>query len=436
MNRFVLPAIVALGASLLSLPIADAAPMAPALDSDSALNQSDPATERTATGVAALNVNDLDAAEAAFKEATAINQRMPQPLLGLAEVAVRRGSRAEAKNWLYQAIRVAPYDDAARRALALFHITAKDYAAAEEALRETLVANPKNLLAQIDLADLYANSLNQPSEAIVAYRAAIAIDPTHPGAHNGLATALAATGQFTEAEAEYRKAAELAPDVPVPLHLLARLQLGRGQTQSGLASLDAALKIQPDFVPALLDKGDVLLDQGKPEAALELYDQAMAADDKSAAAHYKRGAVLQLQRRDAEAKPEFLKAIALDDKFVAAYAYNNLAWMSVESGLELDQAANWADKAVKLAPDNAAFRDTQGWVYRAQRKLAEAETVLEKAATMQPSVADIQYHLGMVYQDQKKPDQARRAFDAALAIDPKHAPSKAALQKLGDTAKQ
>lgn len=436
MNRFVLPSLVALVASLLTLPISNAAPMAPALDSDSALNQSDPATEHTATGVAALNVNDLDAAQAAFKEATAANPRMPQPLLGLAEVAVRRGSRTEAKNWLDQAIRVAPYDDVARRALALFHITGKDYAAAEEALRETLTVNPRNLLAQIDLADLYANSLNRPSEALIAYRAAVAIDPTHAGAHNGLATMLTATGQFTEAEAEYRKAAELAPDVPVPLHLLARMQLTRGQTQAGLVALDAALKVQPTFVPALLDKGDILLDHGKPEAAIELYDQAVAADDKNAAAHYKRGAVLQLQRRDEEAKSEFLKAIALDDKFVAAYAYNNLAWMTVESGLNLDQAANWADKAVKLEPDNAAFRDTQGWVYRAQRKLAEAETVLEKAATMEPPVADIHYHLGMVYQDQKKPDQARRAFDAALAIDPKHAPSKAALQKLGDTVKQ
>ncbi len=432
MKRFVLPALVAIGALLVSLPPADAALMAPAPSSDPALRQADPAMERYAAGVEALRAEDLDAAETAFKEATAANPRMPQPLIGLADVALRRGSRAEAKKWLDKAIQTAPNDDGAQHALSLFHFTGKDYPAAEAALQKALATNPKNLRAQLDLADLYANSLKRPSDAVVAYRAAIAIDTTHAGAHNGLATALASTGQFKEAEAEYRKAAELAPEVPVPLHSLARMQLSRDQTEQGLASLDAALKVQPKFVPALLDKGDVLLGQGKPEAALALYDQAVAADGKSAAAHFRRGAVLQLQKRNADAKPAYIKAIELDDKFAAAY--NNLAWMQVESGSNLNQAEQWAATAVKLAPDSAAFRDTQGWVYRAQRKFTEAETVLEKAASMKPPLADVKYHLGVVYLDQKKLDQAKKAFDEALAIDPKHAESKAALKKLGDAS--
>jgi Flp pilus assembly protein TadD len=79
-------------------------------------------------------------------------------------------------------------------------------------------------------------------------------------------------------------------------------------------------------------------------------------------------------------------------------------------------------------------RDTQGWVYRAQRKFSEAETVLEKAATMKPPLADVKYHLGLVYLDQRKTDQAKKAFREALAIDAKHAPSKQVLQKLGDAS--
>lgn len=359
---------------------------------------------------------------------------MPQPLIGLADVALRRGLRVEAKKWLDKALEAAPKDDTAQHALSLFHVSGQDYPAAEAALQKALAINPKNLRAQLDLADLYANALKRPSKAIDACRAAIAIGPEHAGAHHGLAVALAATGQFTQAEAEFKTSAQLAPTLPTPLHSLARMQLGRGQSEAGLASLDAALKVQPQFVPALLDKGDLLLAQGKTEAALALFDQAVAADAQDASATFKRGAALQTLKRNAEAAQAYQQTITLNGDFAAAY--NNLAWLQTESGSNLDQAAQWASKAVKLEPDNAAFRDTQGWVYRAQRKLAEAETVLEKAATMKPPVADIQYHLGAVYLDQKKPEQARRAFDAALAIDPKHAPSKAALQNLGATDKQ
>lgn len=397
-------------------------------------DSSDPAQASYTRGLDALRSGDIDAAERAFKTATELNPRMPQPLVGLADVAQKRGNLEQAGNLLQQALTLAPNDDGVHYALAIHHTNTQDYAAAEAQLKQVIELNPRQTVAQLDLANLYANALGRPSEAIATYRGVLTADPKHAGAHQGLAMALAKTGQFKEAETEFRKAAELAPGIPLPLHSLARMQLSRGQTDAGAAALEEALKVQPDFVPALLDKGDVLLGAGKPEEALALYDRAVAAQEKNATAHFKRGTVLQLQKRHVEAKQAYVTAISLDDAF--APAYNNLAWMQTESRDNLDQGSQWAATAVKLAPDNAAFRDTQGWVYRTQRRLAEAETVLEKAATMQPPIADIQYHLGVVYLDQKKPDQARQAFDKALAIDPKHAESIAALRKLGDTAKQ
>lgn len=408
--------------------------MAPEVPLTTAQRSADPATRHYAEGLAALRRGDADAAEAAFKAAFTVNPKMPQPLIGMADAAMIRSKPADAQGWLDQAIALTPDDEAVHRALAIFRYTQNDFLGVEAALKKAIAVDKTSIRARVDLADLYANILNRPSDAITEYRAAIAIDSGHAGAHHGLATALAATGQFTEAEAEYRKSAELAPTVAWPLHSLARLQLSRGQSEAGVASLDAALKLKPDFAPALLDKGDVLLGQGKLDAALALYEQAVESNPGNAAAWFKRGALFQARGKTAEATSDYQKTITLDETF--AGAYNNLAWIGVQTGSDLAQAARWADKAVKLAPDNAAFRDTQGWVLRAQRKLAEAETVLEKAATMQPPIADIQFHLGMVYLDQKKPDQARRAFDAALAIDPEHVKAKAALQQLATTAAQ
>ena len=391
-------------------------------------DQTDPAKTLHANGVAALQAGDVAAAEKAFGEARKANPRMPQPLIGLADVALLRGDRAEAKKWLDKAVQIAPADDAALQALSAFYFTGKEYAQAEATLKITLDKNSKNPRAWLDLGDLYATALNRPSDAAAAYREVIKLAPDHAGAHHGLARALAATGQYSEAEVAFRRAAVLAPNLPVPLHSLARMQLSRGETKAALASLDAVLKIEPKFLPALLDKGDLALSQGKSDTALALYHQAVDTNPKSAAAHFKYGAVLQTRNQLEDAKKAYEMAIELDPQF--AEAYNNLAWMQAQLRNNLGQAAQYAATAVKLAPDNAAYRDTLGWVHRAQKQLPEAETVLEKAATMQPPLADVQYHLGVVYAEQSKNDLARKAFENALEIDPKHAEAKAALTRL------
>jgi len=437
MKTFVLLLGAVLGAAAPVLPatagfIFSDSPLSPRDAATFAGAGTDPAQASYRRGLDALRAGDIDAAERAFKSAAQINPRMPQPLVGLADVAQKRGNPEQAGELLRQALTVAPTDEDAGYALAVHHTNTKDYAAAEAQLKLIVELNPRHTAAQLDLANLYANALDRPNDAIATYRAILSADDKHAGAHYGLAMALARADQFKEAEAGFRAAARLAPGTALPLHSLARLQLSRGQTQAATASLDQALKVQPDFVPALLDKGDVLMRAGQLDAALALFERATAADERNPTAHFKRGTVLQMQKRHVEARQAYVTVISLDNGF--APAYNNLAWMQTESRDNLEQGSQWAATAVELAPENPAFRDTQGWVYRTQRKLAQAEAVLVQAATMQPPSADIQYHLGMVYLDQKKPDEARRAFDAALAIDPQHAPSKAALQGLSATA--
>ena len=413
----------------LALPSAHSAYLFPSLPPLATPGASDPAMERHLTGIEALRANRLLTAEDAFKEAIKLDPRMVQPLIGLADVELRRGAGEQAKAWLDKAVAIAPNDDTVQHALGLFAAYGKDYPAAETSLKKAIEINANNLAARNALGGLYAGAMQRPVDAVNVYRAAIEVDPKQLEARLGLAQALAATGQFSAAEQELTAAAKAHPDSPFPPHLLGRMQLARGNTAAAAAATDAALKIAPDFVPALLDKGDVLLGAGKVEEALALYDRAIATDNRNATAHFKRGVLLQGQRRDAQALQAYLNVINIAPDF--APAYNNLAWMQAESGQKLDQASQWAATAVKLEPNNPALRDTQGWVYRAQRQFAEAETVLEKAATMSPPIADVHYHLGLVYLDQKKTDPARRAFKDALAIDPTHAAAAASLEKLG-----
>lgn len=388
----------------------------------------DPAMGSYLQGVQALRDNHLLTAEEAFKAALEANPRMVQALIGLADVALKRDDRDAAQASLDKAIQIAPNYDGTQHALGLFHASGKDYPAAETALRKAIELNPKNLAARNALGGLYANAMQRPSDAVAAYRAALEVDPTQIEARIGLAQALAATGQFSAAETELVAASKAQPNSPFPQLVLGRMQRARGNNEAADKAIDAALKVDPDFVPALLDKGDGLALAGETDAALALYDRAIARDDRNATAHFKRAVQLQQQGRNAEARQGYLDVIAIDQQFAAAY--NNLAWMQADSRDRLDEAAQWAATAIRLDADNAAYRDTQAWVFRAQRKFDEAETVLEKATTMQPPLADVHYHLGVVYLDRRKADPARRAFTEALAIDPKHAAAAAALEKL------
>lgn len=430
MRRIARIALLALSAPVALAPLsARPAFLTPEPTLNGAADLADPAKASYADGVSALQAGDLEVAEKAFDQALKANPRMPQPMIGLADVALRLGKRAQAQQWLEKAVQIAPNDDAALHAMSVFYFTGKEYAKAEETLKETLNKRPDNVRAWLDLGDLYAGSVNRPGEAITAYREVIKRQPDHAGAYHGLAKALASTGQYGDAEQAFRHAATLAPQLPMPFHSLAQMQVRQGQLQQALTSLDAALKIDPKFIPAIIEKGDINLTQGSTDAALALYRRAAELGPTSALAHFRLGAALQANNDLERAKEAYQTAITHDPQM--AEALNNLAWLQASLRENLDQAAQYAATAVKLAPDTAAYRDTLGWVYWAQRRFPEAETVLEKAATLQPPLADVQYHLGMVYAEQKKTDLAKAAFEKALKLNPQHAEAKTALSRVG-----
>lgn len=417
-----------LAASMLVLPMAEAAFLFPAQPPLDTIEAAGPGMEDYAAGLKALHDNRLLSAEDAFKRALKTNPQLVQAMIGLADVDQRRQARDSARAWLDKAVATAPNDDTVQHALGLFEASGQNYPAAEAALKRAIDLKPKNLAARNALGRLYASEMQRPGDAVNVYQAAVDADPRQLEARMGLAQALVATGQFSAAEQALIAAAKAHPESPFPDHLLGRMRLARGDTAAAAAATDAALRIAPDFVPALLDKGDVLAGAGNIDEALALYDRAIATDNRNATAHFKRGVLLQQQKRSAQARQAYLNVITIAPEF--ASAYNNLAWMQAESGSHLDQASQWAATAVKLEPNNPAFRDTEGWVLRAQHKLADAEAVLEKAATMSPPNADVHYHLGLVYLDQKKTDPARQAFKDALAIDPKHAAARERLDAL------
>jgi len=101
-----------------------------------------------------------------------------------------------------------------------------------------------------------------------------------------------------------------------------------------------------------------------------------------------------------------------------AQAFNNFAYSLVERGEKLEQSKKYAEKAIKLEPDQAAYLDTYGWILYKLGKSKDALKYIQKSLGIDGNNPEILEHLGDVYRDLKKYDKAKESYQKALELDP------------------
>lgn len=391
-----------------------------------------PLAAKLRAGYEALAKQDFSKADGLFKDAATLDPKSPLPALGLAESARIRNDASGAQTWLKKALDLGPNNAQVLTAWARWNYSRKDYKQAEEFWNKAVVADPKGTVPLIDLGDLYFNVRGKPDKAAEFYRKAVALEPSHGGAHHALGMVALATRDLPKAIAEFDEAAKLSPQNPLPLQGLARAYSAKNDPANAIAALDRALAVQPGYYPARLDKGDLLLVQGKNDAALAEYAAVAKAQPKVAAAQMKIGMAQQQAGNRSEAMAAYQKAVDIDPG--AALAYNNLAWLAVERKEQHDKALEWANKAVALLPSEPAVQDTLGWVLYKRGETDKALDVLQKLVDGPgKKFAEAHYHLGLVYADKGRKKEAGAALRKALEVNPKFAQAsevKAQLAKL------
>jgi Flp pilus assembly protein TadD len=107
------------------------------------------------------------------------------------------------------------------------------------------------------------------------------------------------------------------------------------------------------------------------------------------------GMILEAQRDLPAAEAQYQKTLSVDPE--AAVAANNLAWLFVASGRNLEQAQQLATTALKQLPDNPQVNDTLGWIYYQTGKYTLAAKALELSIQRDKTDPSVYYHLGMTY---------------------------------------
>jgi len=186
----------------------------------------------------------------------------------------------------------------------------------------------------------------QYSDAVPAWRKALALDPGDPRAHDNLGVALAETGNIDEAISEYRKSLEL--------------NSGSSHTHNNLGS-------------ALAEKGMI-------DEAFEHFEKAVELNPDNASAQVNLGNALALKKEHlSDALEHLRKGVELDPE--SASGQNDLGIALAHAG-SLDEATDHLQKAVALASDDADYRYNLGRVLAAKGNFAEALTQFQQASQL------------------------------------------------------
>jgi tetratricopeptide (TPR) repeat protein len=94
---------------------------------------------------------------------------------------------------------------------------------------------------------------------------------------------------------------------------------------------------------------------------------------------------------------------------------NNLGYLLLEKGGDLDEAARLIEASLKQDPKNGSTLDSWGWALFKQGKLKEAEEALRKAVELRPYNPEIRKHLGEVLLKLDRREEALEQWERALA---------------------
>jgi len=108
-------------------------------------------------------------------------------------------------------------------------------------------------------------------------------------------------------------------------------------------------------------------------------------------------------------------------------AYNNLAYLYAELGVNLDEALTFVQTAISIDKTQVGlYFDTLGWIYYKKNDFNKAREYLEKSVFFNPSAVR-KYHLGLCYKQLNLNERALVEFQNAQIMQP--------TGKFGDTLK-
>jgi tetratricopeptide (TPR) repeat protein len=233
-----------------------------------------------------LTLGETDAAAALLAEFHAKKPDSIPILISYADVVVRQGDAAKAKQLLIQVVEREPFLTSANLSLARILWAEGQRDAAAQCLERVIKVSADDVASRATLAQYYLGK-SDPNAAIGPLVEAVAIErnPTLGKNLTGmLYSAYLSAGQQAESAGHgeaavsdyYNEAVALAPELPAAYALKAKACAGLQRLDEAAAALKKLAQLQPGNPTVLLGLGDIAKQQGHDAEAVANWRRALA----------------------------------------------------------------------------------------------------------------------------------------------------------------
>lgn len=220
-------------------------------------------------GVAYLQYEHYDEAQAAFEQSIQHSQNNPAAYYDLGLIALNKGQFAEARGRLEKAVELDPANADAWNNLGVAMGQLGDQEQARRCFERALDRQPGHLVAVQNMVKLLRYQ-NRPQEARAVLLKAVETDPRQAEFHNELGQLLVEGGELDAASAEFEKAVGLEPSNPEMLNDLGVALMQKGDGERAMQAFEKCARLAPNFGLAVLNMATLYLSAGKAEKAHEV----------------------------------------------------------------------------------------------------------------------------------------------------------------------
>lgn len=381
-------------------------------------------------GKAALAKGDTALAEKSFRQVVTLKPNALDALQYLAQIAAQHGDMNLLADVAAKAIAAAPRlpDGYVWRSMTKMSQHSPEKAEAD--LKTAINVAPQSPTAYIQLAKLQFSQKRFP-EGLASLEQALRYDPNSVEAMRLEIGYYLYNKQPEKALARLNAQIEKSPTNNGLYDLLAQLQMGNKQFDQAASSAQKAMQLNPADPEAAMLFAQIEVQRGQAPAAVAVWKQLSDAHPKDAGALAFLGMLEESSGNQQMAEADYKKSLQIQPQ--QPLVANNLAYLMLQNGENVDVALTLAQTAREGMPNSPASADTLAWAYYYKGTYEFARDLLEEAIKTDPNDATMQYHLGMVYSKLRDKDNATIHLKKAISLgkgSPAAKEAEAALQQL------
>jgi Flp pilus assembly protein TadD len=223
-------------------------------------------------GVAYLQHEYYDEAQAAFEKSIQRSQSNPSAYYDLGLIALYKGQFAEARSRLEKALELDPANADAWNNLGVAMGQLGDQDRAQRNFQRALERQPALLIAVQNMVKVLRYQ-NRPQEARAVLLKAIEADPRQAALHYELGMFLVDGGDLEGARAEFEKAVDLEPSNPEMLNALGVALMQKGDAERAMQIFEKCVRLAPSFGVAVINMATLYLAAGKADRAHDVLSE-------------------------------------------------------------------------------------------------------------------------------------------------------------------